>query len=433
MQTNIKMHKGSQHKNTSFDFIKSIKQLGIDLLAERTGFRRRTPKKITSTLLLQSFYGTMHTGRFSLSNWAVELSFLIGTRVSKQAIFYRITPPFIDLTRELLLATLQKQITPKGWCVTSRFKRILLQDSSCIKLPDHLKHIYPGNYSGGTIKAVAKLQVIYDILATRFETITLSPYNRNDQAAAGDIIPLLQQGDLVIRDLGYFVLAVFEKIKCCGASFISRYRNEVALLDYKTKHRINLLKLIRGKTFIKKKVLIGANQQICVTLYAVKLDRRQAACRRKMAINDRDKRKVMTAEKLLLLGWDVFISNEEDLTADEIALYYKMRWNIELIFKTWKSHFNLEKLIPAKLKNSFLADAIIYQIMLFVVLVMMPIYQLLCLSMGRNKWKISILKLSKIILDWVYNMNWRCSSVDFLAPFVFYETRSRRPMTKMYF
>lgn len=46
-----------------------------------------------------------------------------------------------------------------------------------------------------------------------------------------------------------------------------------------------------------------------------------------------------------LLGWSLFITNipETKIKAKNIELLYKLRWQIELLFKLYKSHFRLDK------------------------------------------------------------------------------------------
>ena len=50
-----------------------------------------------------------------------------------------------------------------------------------------------------------------------------------------------------------------------------------------------------------------------------------------------------TAEYLELLGWSLFVTNcpEEELTWKAVVVLYRARWQIELLFKLWKSHNRL--------------------------------------------------------------------------------------------
>jgi len=427
------MHTGSHCKNKSIDLNYALNNLGLEFLSLSSGFAIREAKKINAANLIIGFYNAIRLGRLSLLSWARELSLLISQSVSKQAVFLRVNAAFIGLLEDLLQGALEDKLNVRQNSLPNRFSRILLQDSTCIALPAGLRKLFPGNYSRGEIKAVAKLQVVFNLMAGAFESISLTPYNVNDQAASPGILPLLRKGDLVIRDLGYFVLSVLGEIHKAEAFFISRYKNEVGIYDYKTGKELSLRKLLHNRKFVKKKILLGKEKKLCMTLYAIKLTPQATRLRRQGIRNDRDRRKITTVKKLELAGWDIFVTNAEELSAEEIRLYYKMRWNMEMIFKAWKSNLNLELSIPSNLKNPFLGQAIIYLLMLFVIIVLMPLYHMICVSLKSFAWRISMLKLSQFAMDLFARKEWHCSLSEFenILPLLFYETRKRKPITRL--
>src|SRR5689334_5803455 len=102
------------------------------------------------------------------------------------------------------------------------FKRVLLQDSTTLSLSDCLVGHFPGNVSKGKQKAVARLQCIINITKMQWLHLSLDAFTNNDQSASGIILSLLKKGDLLIRDLGYFVLDILEQVIKREAFFISR-------------------------------------------------------------------------------------------------------------------------------------------------------------------------------------------------------------------
>ena len=46
---------------------------------------------------------------------------------------------------------------------------------------------------------------------------------------------------------------------------------------------------------------------------------------------------------MFLLGWGLYVTNveEERLPAESVRLLYSLRWQIELVFKSWKSYHGL--------------------------------------------------------------------------------------------
>lgn len=60
----------------------------------------------------------------------------------------------------------------------------------------------------------------------------------------------------------------------------------------------------------------------------------------------RKKKYVPSAKYLYLLGWSLYITNtsKESLPTDAVRLVYTIRWQIELVFKAWKSYHGLTEL-----------------------------------------------------------------------------------------
>jgi len=80
------------------------------------------------------------------------------------------------------------------------------------------------------INASLKIQWIADLKTVRGACL-LSGFTRNDQAAAPDILEIARPGDLVLRDLGYFTVAVLAKLARQKIAFLTRYRHGITLYD----------------------------------------------------------------------------------------------------------------------------------------------------------------------------------------------------------
>lgn len=54
----------------------------------------------------------------------------------------------------------------------------------------------------------------------------------------------------------------------------------------------------------------------------------------------------MNAAGLAWLEWSIFITNvpQEWLTLTQVALIYRLRWQIELLFKLWKSECQIDRI-----------------------------------------------------------------------------------------
>ena len=118
--------------------------------------------------------------------------------------------------------------------VLRAFNRVLIQDSTLVKLSPQLAKAFPGTSNqSGAKNGQLKIQAVYELVSQRFVAFGLSGFNRNDQAASGDVVGLARPGDLILRDLGYFVLSSFNRIARAGAFFLSRYRLKTEVSDSK--------------------------------------------------------------------------------------------------------------------------------------------------------------------------------------------------------
>lgn len=307
---------------------------------------QRKPKAITPLLFVQSAILLVSQSVVSLSRWAVLLGLLGNCSVAKQSLWERLTEGAVALLQQTLGLVLAERIKAQAAELPQRlrmFTRVLIQDSTAIALCPSLARVFPGSRNQcGTKHGQLKIQALYDLLSQRFVSFSLSGFNRNDQAAAPDVLSHLKKGDLVLRDLGYFVLDTFERIALAGAFFLSRLRLDTALFDPQTQKPLSLLKALRRYGQLDCPVLLG-QQKLPARLVAIKLPEAVAAERRRKAKQNRDKRCRTNPTRLALLGWAIFITNvsPEKLSARSVAQVYGLRWRIETIFKTWKSHFRI--------------------------------------------------------------------------------------------
>jgi hypothetical protein len=247
------------------------------------------------------------------------------------------------------------------------FTRVLIQDSTCLPLPAYLSKVYPGNKNRtGKNFSVFKIQAIYDLLAERFVAFSTSGFTRNDQRASADILDLARKGDLVLRDLGYFVLSVFKQLNSRGAFFLSRLPHGVSVWDEYGKP-LDLLRHLRRYSQLDQTVILGKEAQLSVRLVAIPISSSVAAARRRKVYQDRDRRSQPSKQRLALLDWEIFITNIPSIiwNAQTVGRIYSVRWRIEIIFKAWKSHFRINT-IPRG--SQYQIETLIYARLIFITL-----------------------------------------------------------------
>ena len=230
----------------------------------------------------------------------------------------------------------------KELTLSGRFKRILLQDSTIIRLPLRLFAAFSGIRNAHKTVCNARIQGIYDLLSGRFIKFAIDPYSKNDQSVTLDIP--VEPGDLVLRDRGYFTLEALAEHKKADADSINRYTHKTTLHDSNTMEKINLIKLLTKHGSIDMHVLAGMDKNLKVRLVAVPVDEEIANSRR-MKAKRQMKGHAPSQDILMLMSWTIFITTitYPAVTFKEICTLYGLRWRIENIFKTWKSNFNFAK------------------------------------------------------------------------------------------
>ena len=149
---------------------------------------------------------------------------------------------------------------------------------------------------------------------------------------------------------------------------------------------------------------MGSREKVPVRLVAQKLPQKVAAERRRKARKNRDKRCKPNKEHMMLLGWEIFITNvsEETWTSKHVCEIYGLRWRIEVIFKSWKSHFHMAD-VPRG--NATMVEAYILSALIVVSLFHVLIYRQLLVNARRTaSGYISILKLTQFFKEQLWAM-----------------------------
>ena len=256
----------------------------IRQLAFETGFCKRASGKISAPdflihLCLQSVSGTV-----SYNDLAARVETHTGVAASRQAYWERTDEPCVRFFQSILEHIMLSKCSPDDIQAINRqgrFKRILLQDSTIIKLPLRLFEVFSGVKNAHTAVCNARIQGIYDLLSGHFIQFSIDPYSKNDQAATLEIP--VQAGDLVLRDRGYFTIQAIEEHKRAGADSINRYKHHTALYDPATGQKINLLELLTRNGSVDMLIGAGPEQTVPIRLIAFPAPEETANLRRMKA------------------------------------------------------------------------------------------------------------------------------------------------------
>jgi len=332
-------------------FLQRIEQVlpqeQLATLARQTGAiqrqRKIKPMSLFGALCLLTLHGTC-----SLSMAAMFTGILSGCVLSKQALSQRINRCWVDLFREILGCTLTRvalSVEEKVTGIFSFFNRVLVNDSTKLALPKKLAPHFPGSCNQTQKQnAMISLQTTLDLLSETYVYFGVAPFTYNDQRAAPDILEIISAGDLIIRDLGYFVPRVFRAIMDKCAYFLSRYHHGTDLVDAHG-NKIDLLAVLEKTPLLDTWLYLGKQARVPVRLVAIPVPDKVANERRRKLLKNknRDRRLNPSKEQLALCGWEIFVTNVTEIawTTQDVSNAYGLRWRIEIIFKAWKSHFKI--------------------------------------------------------------------------------------------
>jgi hypothetical protein len=318
-----------------------LDQLPAESFARASGFLKRSPRKIPIPALLAALVALGSETVLSLERIAKVIGLAANLSYTAQAFHERLSSKIEGFLTRVAAALLQHTAAPagqQGWL--SSFPRVLLQDSTCESLPEHLAQPFPGSKNQRRRqRGTLKLQFITDLLGGSVLHWALSGFTRNDQAASGDILQIAQPGDLVLRDLGFFSLKVFRSLHLIGAYFLSRCKHGLNFYDPQTGQKLDLIRQLKAHCRFDDWVLAG-EEKVRLRLVIEPVAEEVANERRRQARRNRDQRLHPSKERLFLMGWNMFLTNVKAEVWPPKALFwvYRLRWRIEMVFKSWKSH-----------------------------------------------------------------------------------------------
>jgi Transposase DDE domain len=285
-----------------------------------------------------------------------------GTPVSPQALDQRFNPAAAKCLEQVLARMVQQTVATKPAVsnLLARFTEVRIIDSTTIPLPGVLSDPWKG-CRGRTQKVTGsaiKFQVGLELRTGRL----LGPHAEagcaSDQKSCLQTEPL-PEGALEIADLGYFELDKFATRGRKKAFWLTRWQPNTKI--FRQGSEVSLVEFLAGR---KTKVVdvpieLGAHHRLPCRLIALRVpekvvrQRRQRLlkkARKKARRHKNGKRKRPSRERLLLCAWNIYLTNipSELANATEIRVLGRCRWQIELLFKQWKSDGRIDQSRSAK-------------------------------------------------------------------------------------
>jgi Transposase DDE domain len=314
----------------------------INRLAQASGLIKRK-RKLSGVDLVTAMLGTVVNQMPSYNALSYYLFSQSNKDVSRQRLHKIISSDnFVVFFKRVIHNLLEDRILLSGNQHRKKFKRILIQDSTILKLPKRLFQLYSGASNASVTVANCRIQVCIDLMTNFIESFGADSYSVNDTKARDYIDP--KKGDLVLRDRGYYVIDQVLKFAQQGVHFIIRHKSSNQYYD-EDGNQIDLIKELSRKNKTTLKVKLTKDKGPSLTLFAQRLDTKTVAKRLRTAkLNSKGRNP--SKRTIEQLQWAIFITDldENEYTLESIWKLYSLRWRIEILFKTLKTHLHLDTL-----------------------------------------------------------------------------------------
>lgn len=215
------------------------------------------------------------------------------------------------------------------------FRPIILQDGSSFAIHDGLREVFPGRFKAVKPAAV-ELHTTMDLLCDAPTTGVLTPDTANAQAFLPE--PVSLRDSVLLADRGYIDLHYLRRVQAEDGCFLIRakagmkpqvveaFREDGKRLQSLRNKR---LKAIHAKLPKRQRVELGVQWQV---------DGHALGLRLIVSWNPRS------------TSFCYFLTNlpPKRYPLEVICRAYKWRWQVELLFKEWKSYANLHAFDTAK-------------------------------------------------------------------------------------
>lgn len=339
-----------------------------------------------------------------MNDLCVDLCEQYGIQMTKQGLDQRFESPAALFFSTVLESILNELFSSNDYQLPCElFSAFKIKDSTCFQLPEEYKVTYPGSGGSGS-EAAIRIQFEYDMLSGKITDLSLHAFNDQDQKNARETWQNLNERELIARDLGYTMIDMIKAISDQKAFFISKLApvvKNIYLLKqgkYKKVDFKNTLRKMRKYKFnkVEYQAYVGEDKQpIRLLLEKVPDNVYQQRLKQAEAQAKKKGRKV-SQERKIRLWLTIFITNisKEELTHEAIQQIYRLRWQIELVFKTWKSYAKLAEIKPMK---QIRFECMLYSRLIWLTIQCKLLMNVLLFFMKQTQVQLSMMKLSKLL------------------------------------
>lgn len=335
----------------------------LSAIARETGFLQRQSKFKPEDFIDILVFSSFDHSQLSLQECCDDLAQHRHKSLSKEGLHKRFNKQSVAFVK----AVFAKQVALKVDSISplsnwGSFSKVVIGDSVKFTLPEEYHKEYPGYSSFGNKKpsAMMNIQYSFDLKHGHWENLEFTKATQNDQGHSNKTVERIKKNELHIRDLGFVTMTYLAGVVKQEAFFLNRLPPQwkpVKKSNGKTIDWKELYKKMResGTASFEAMVTVSSRKEsIDCRLIAMPVpeevwSERIRKAQQKMESMGRS----LSDEYKARCRFNVFITNAEAniLNAEAVTQLYRLRWQIELIFKSWKSLLGIHKVKSVKIER----------------------------------------------------------------------------------
>jgi len=258
---------------------------------------------------------------------------LFDTTITYKAFYNQVAKPHFaafvgTLTSRLVGEMTLKVLGFEKGRAFAEFRHIVMQDGSSFAIHDALREVFPGRFKAVKPAAV-ELHTTMDLLCDAPMTVVLTPDTANEQAFLPE--PASLRGSVLLADRGSIDLHYLRRVQDEGGFFLIRAKagmNPQVVEAFREDGK--RLRSLRNKPFQTIHAKLPKRQRVELVV-RWQVDGHSLCLRLIVSWNRHHKTFCYLLTNLPAPRY----------TLETICRAYKWRWQVELLFKEWKSYANL--------------------------------------------------------------------------------------------
>jgi DDE family transposase len=336
-------------------FVRTFVSEPFRQLARQTRWSQRKGKIDPFEFLTSLTFGQMSASRPTLSSQAQSLA----EPVTRQGIDQRFNPQAVEYMKASFAHVMAQTLDwspahPLAEQLRTHFEALYLLDSTCFDCPESLKELFPSCGGDGSAANV-KVLLRYELIAGRLEPLHVLEGKGSDQGQALKAAERLLENQLQLQDKGFYDTKAWHAAEQRGAYLLMPLPHSVTLwlagaanqketqLDLAAALEVSLQNREEWPALYLGKI---GHRTGLVRLVAFRLSP-QSAARHRQGLREsmRTQGRTPSAKALPLAGWLLLVTNApaQKLPSSMMSYLYRLRWQVELIFRQTKSVLRLDK------------------------------------------------------------------------------------------